>query len=77
MKQQVEKIFDDLDALLNYCRFELKPYNPADLYNKDSQVWRDFENSRRPRKQWNGDRKTQGFKPRHGQEFNNKPKFRN
>jgi hypothetical protein len=53
MKQEVVKIFDDLDALLDFCRFEMLPYNPADLYNKQSKVWRDFENSRRSyKKEW-------------------------
>ncbi len=76
MKQEVVKIFDDLDALLDFCRLELKPFNPSDLYNKESQIWHDFERSRRPKKQWNGERKPyQGNKPRHGREFNNKPRF--
>lgn len=50
MKREVVQIFDDLEALLNFCRFELLPYNPADLYNKQSKVWQAFESARRPRK---------------------------
>jgi hypothetical protein len=50
MKKEVVQIFDDLDALLDFCRFELLPYNPADLYNRQSKVWRDYEASKRPRK---------------------------
>jgi len=47
------------------------------LYNKESQIWRDFEYSKRPKKQWNGERKPyQGNKPRHNGSFNNKPRFR-
>ena len=56
-RPDVVKIFDDLEALLDFCRFELLPYNEADLYNRNSNVWRLFENSRRPRKPWNGERK--------------------
>jgi hypothetical protein len=32
MKPEVKKIFDDLDRWLDHCRFNLLPYNPADLY---------------------------------------------
>jgi len=32
MKPEVTKIFDDLDAWLDHCRFNLLPFNPADLY---------------------------------------------
>ena len=40
MKPEVDKIFDDLDAWLDYCRFNLLPFNPADLYR--SQEYRNF-----------------------------------
>jgi hypothetical protein len=50
MKKEVVQIFDDLEALLDFCRFELLPYNPADLYNKQSKVWQAFEFARRPRR---------------------------
>jgi hypothetical protein len=33
---QIVKIFDDLEALHDFCRFELLPFNQADLYNKNS-----------------------------------------
>jgi hypothetical protein len=32
MKPEVSKIFDDLDNWLDYCRFNMLPYNPSDLY---------------------------------------------
>jgi hypothetical protein len=32
LKPEVNKIFDDLDAWLDHCRFNLLPYNPSDLY---------------------------------------------
>lgn len=53
-RPDVVKIFDDLEAFLDFCRMEMFPYNEADLYNRDSWVWRNFEKSRRPKKQFNG-----------------------
>ncbi len=56
-RPDVVKIFDDLEAFHDFCRIELFPYDEADLYNRDSWVWRNFEKSRRPKKHFNGDRK--------------------
>jgi len=39
MKPEVEKVFDDLDKWLDYCRFNLINFNPADMYR--SREWRD------------------------------------
>jgi hypothetical protein len=62
MKREVVQIFDDLEALLNFCRLNMAPFNEADLYNKGSKVWRDYEYSKRPR---NYERKEYlGNKPR-------------
>ena len=38
----VDKIFDDLDKFRDYCRFEGKPFDEADLYKKDSWVWQAY-----------------------------------
>tara|TARA_R110000822_G_C14921918_1_gene451507 strand:- start:155 stop:394 length:240 start_codon:yes stop_codon:yes gene_type:complete len=35
----VNKIFDDLDKFRDYCRFEGKVFNEADLYKNNSPVW--------------------------------------
>ena len=35
----VNKIFDDLDKFRDFCRFEGKVFNEADLYKEDSPVW--------------------------------------
>jgi len=32
MKPEVTKIFDDLDAWLDHCRFNLLPFRPSDMY---------------------------------------------
>jgi hypothetical protein len=59
MKPEVEKIFDDLDKWLDHCRFNLIPFNPADLYR--SQEYRNFS-----RYNGGGERRTgyQGKNPR-------------
>jgi len=57
MKKEVAQIFDDLEALHDFCRFNLLPFNEADLYNRNSKVFRDFEWATKPKKPWNGERK--------------------
>jgi hypothetical protein len=67
MKPEVTKIFDDLDAWLDHCRFNLLPFNPADLYK--SQDYRSFN-----WKNGGGERKPyRGNKPR----YNNGERFSN
>jgi hypothetical protein len=41
LKPEVERIFDDLDKWLDYCRINLLPYDPKDLYR--SQEYRNFQ----------------------------------
>jgi hypothetical protein len=60
MKPEVNKIFDDLEAYQDFCRFELCDFNPATLYNRDSAIYRAFQDSQRPRRPWNSDRKPRG-----------------
>lgn len=50
MKPEVTKIYDDLEAFHDYCRFELLPFEPANLYNRKSEVWNQYYNANRPRK---------------------------
>ncbi len=58
MKPEVTEIFDDLDAWLDHCRFNLLPFNPADLYK--SKEYKEFQRGT------NGDRKPRKFnKPKH------------
>lgn len=42
-RPDIVKIFDDLEAFHDFCRFELLPYNPADIYNRASFAWRRYE----------------------------------
>ena len=59
MKPEVTKIFDDLEAWHDHCRFNLLPFVPSDLYR--SQEYRYF--SRPP---YQGDRKNfrKDYKPK-------------
>jgi len=41
MKPEVSKIFDDLEAWHDHCRFEMINFNPADLYK--SKAYRDWQ----------------------------------
>lgn len=40
MKPEVTKLFEDLEAWHDYCRFNLLPFVPSDLYR--SKEYRDF-----------------------------------
>jgi hypothetical protein len=73
MKPQVEKVFDDLDLYLDFCRFELREFNPAHLYDKSNFNYRAYLNSQRPPRQWQdrGERKPyQGKNPRYDNQRN-------
>ena len=41
MKPEVSKIFDDLEAWHDYCRFNMIAFVPSDLYR--SQEYRNFQ----------------------------------
>lgn len=43
MKPEVSKIFDDLDAWLDHCRFNLLNFDPKDLYK--SREYKEFQKS--------------------------------
>jgi len=74
-RPDVVKIFDDLDKFRDFCRFELLPFNEANLYNRESPVWNQYFQATRPRKPWNGEKKpwTGERKPYQG----NKPRYNN
>ena len=67
-RPDVVKVWEDLEAYLDWCRFELREFNPADLYRRDSQNYGAYLASKRPRRPY------QGNKPRFD---NNKPRFDN
>jgi hypothetical protein len=73
MKPQVEKVFNDLDQYLDFCRFELREFNPSHMYDKASDNYRAFLNSQRPPRQWQ-ERGTNRGNPNYK---GNKPRFEN
>ena len=48
MKPEVSKIFDDLDAWLDHCRFNLLKFDEKDLYR--SQEYKEWARSHRSQK---------------------------
>jgi len=50
MKSEVRQIFQDLEAWLNYCRFRMIKYDPADLYR--SPEYKEWQERRKKRQQW-------------------------
>ena len=56
MKPEVTQIFNDLDAWLNYCRFNLAKYDEADLYKSlDYRAWQDKRRRKEQRRNGNYD----------------------
>ena len=49
-RPDIVKIFDDLEKFHDFCRFEMVEFNPANLYNRDSQIWNHYFQSNRNRK---------------------------
>ena len=49
-RPDIVKIFDDLEAFHNYCRFEMVEFNEANLYNRQSEIWNRYQYSVRPKK---------------------------
>jgi len=50
MSPEVRQIFNDLDAWLNYCRFRMIKFDPADLYR--SVEYKEWQERRKKRQQW-------------------------
>jgi hypothetical protein len=61
---KVSKVFDDLEDYLDFCRFELREFNPAHLYDKGNENYRAFLASKRPRGNYKGNRFDPNYKAR-------------
>jgi hypothetical protein len=42
-RQAYTKVFDDLDKFRDFCRFEGKVFNEADMYKNTSDVWQQYQ----------------------------------
>jgi hypothetical protein len=48
-RPDIIRIFDDLEAFHDFCRLELRDFNPAELYKKDAPNYGAYLASKRPR----------------------------
>jgi len=46
MTSEVNKIFDDLEQYLEYCKDNMLRYDERDLYNNKSEQWRKYDKQR-------------------------------
>lgn len=46
MSTEVERIFDDLEDYLEYCKDNMLKYDERDLYNQKSEQWRTYNKQR-------------------------------
>lgn len=53
-RPDVVKIFEDLEAFHDFCRLELRKFDPSELYRKDSKSYGAYLASKRPKKQYQG-----------------------
>ena len=63
MKNEVQKVFDDLDDYKRFCTVFGHPYNEADLYNDKSPVYTEytaFKRGKRISNNWIRDAKLTG-----------------
>ena len=65
MSAEARQVFNDLDAWLNYCRFRMIKYDPADLYR--SAEYKEWQERRKKRQQW---------QQRNGQNYNRNNNYR-
>ena len=66
-RPDIVRLFDDLEAYHDWCRFEMCEFNPAHLGDRTSALFNAFLASKRPRRPYLGN------KPR----FDNPRKFNN
>ena len=42
-REAYTKVFNDLEKFRDYCRFEGKVFNEADLYKSESIIWQSYQ----------------------------------
>ena len=66
-RPDVVRVWNDLEEYHDFCRFELRNFNPADLYRKESADYRAYLASKSPRKPYLGKNPRNNYQPRqHG-----------
>ena len=68
-RPEVDKIFEDLEEFLDWCRIEGATFDEANLYNRESWQWRNFEKSRRAKRAGEPDHKNFNGRKFNGRRF--------
>lgn len=55
-RPDIVKIFNDLEQFYDFCRIELREFNPAELYKKNAPNYGAFLASKRPKRPYQGNR---------------------
>ena len=53
-RPDVVRIFEELEAFQDWCRFELREFNPAELFHRDAPNYGAYLASKRPRRPYLG-----------------------
>jgi hypothetical protein len=53
-RPDVVRVFEDLESFHNFCRIELREFDPAELYRKDATNYSAYLASKRPRRPYQG-----------------------
>jgi hypothetical protein len=69
-RPDVVKVWEDLEAYHDFCRFELREFDPAELYRKEAPNYGAYLASKRPRRPYQGNKpRWDNGGRRHGQNF--------
>jgi hypothetical protein len=53
-RPDVVKVWEDLETYHDFCRFELREFNPAELYRKEAPNYGAYLSAKRPRRPYQG-----------------------
>ena len=53
-RPDVVKVWEDLESYHDFCRFELRDFDPSELYRKEAPNYGAYLASRRPRRPYQG-----------------------
>ena len=53
-RPDVVRIFEELEAFQDWCRFELREFNPAELFHREAPNYGAYLASKRPRRPYLG-----------------------
>jgi hypothetical protein len=53
-RPDVVKVWEDLEAFHDFCRFELREFNPVELYRREAPNYSAYLSVKRPRRPYQG-----------------------